>query len=75
MRAARRAADARRRRTRAGVNTASVEETVEFFDRFIAERAKFFNGDCHVLIENQARRFRCVSSSIVGRPSVGRAHA
>ena len=45
------------RRDAPGVNTASVEDTVDFFDKFIAERAKFFEADCHVLIENQARSF------------------
>lgn len=47
----------------AGVNSANVEEVVEYFEAFIKANQRLFQMDCHVLIENQvSSRLRVVQA-------------
>lgn len=47
----------------AGVNSANVEEVVDYFEAFIKANPKLFQLDCHVLIENQvSARLRVVQA-------------
>eukprot|EP01108_Squamamoeba_japonica_P000153 TRINITY_DN10191_c0_g1_i1.p1 TRINITY_DN10191_c0_g1~~TRINITY_DN10191_c0_g1_i1.p1 ORF type:complete len:193 (-),score=36.65 TRINITY_DN10191_c0_g1_i1:145-693(-) len=47
----------------AGVNSASVEDVVDYFDAFMTDNGTFFQRDCHVLIENQvSARLRVIQA-------------